>query len=153
MAGIVDLSPISIMPHYAPLSADAAQIAAARRTAASTSYGARYGAAAARGAAQTQIAYQTKLAGCRTQCAPRPVLWQQHCRDLCMQGKVMPCIANEPWPPCVAARSIKGTGELPAPLGVPIWGWALGVVGVGALVFMTSARSGKRKRLGRYWRR
>jgi hypothetical protein len=99
-------------------------------------YGRMYGARRSQAAAQAQAAYQNKLGGCRTQCAPRPVLWQQHCQDLCMQGKVMPCIANETWPPCVAARSVKGIGELPAPLGVPLWGWALGLAGVGALVFM-----------------
>jgi len=97
-----------------------------------------YGAQRAKEAAGGQVAYQNKLAGCRTQCAPRPVLWQNHCRDLCMQGKVMPCIANEPWPPCVAARSIKGIGELPEPLGVPLWGWALGLAGVAGAIYLIS---------------
>ena len=137
MPAIRDVSPISIMPHYVALSADAAQIAAA---AASRARGARYGAAAARSAAQTQIAYQNKLAGCRTQCAPRPVLWQNHCRNLCMQGITMPCIANEPWPPCVAARSVKGVGEVPSFLGINLWGWALGAAGAAAFYLMMKKR-------------
>jgi hypothetical protein len=96
-------------------------------------YGSMYGAQRARAAAQAQVTYQNKLAGCRTQCAPRPVLWQQHCRDLCMEGKVMPRIGNEPWPP-----AISGMGQLPEPLGVPLWGWALGIVGAGAVIYLIS---------------
>lgn len=134
---IVDVRPISLQPHYVPLGITPEQAAAQAAAAAQAS------AARQMALQQARIEAQIREGACRrVQCENRPVGMQAHCYKLCMQGIFMPRIAGEKWPPTInvgpkfwGESSTAGIGQLSEPLGVPLWGWALGAAGVGALIF------------------